>query len=201
MIVKSFLNSSFDIKITHSTFNCYNIEEILNTNQTSLSISAMGSPAITTPTSVAVSSIGTTLISNMIIKRPPFIKSHFRLTRQVRAADFPEVLTKRTEFTSNTKYAFWILAFIQLPASAILLFLLKKKKDTDILNMEDDETTEHEQSNDIMPFEFTVGYLKKRYAQIPAKQLTFLISGKIYGFFIDKFVYLKQIWNINIHLC
>lgn len=91
-------------------------------------------------------------------------------------ANVPEVLTKQTEFTSDTKYAFWILALIQLPA-AVILFIVQKKNLVEIPSVE-----EAVEKNDSVPIELSLDYVKKRFAEIPAKELTFLVSAMVFLF-------------------
>jgi len=96
--------------------------------------------------------------------------------------EIPDVLTKHTEFTSNTKYAFWILAFIQLPA-AVLLLLVQKKNLVEIPFVDEAEIAEgDEKSLEQDPFQFNLSYLKKKFAEIPAKELTFLIAAMVFLF-------------------
>lgn len=153
--MKSFLNSNFDIKITHSTFNCYNIEDILNTNKTYLDITA----------------VATTMVANL--QKQAFAASH--LSTEVE--EIPIVLSKETEFTSNTKYAFWILALIQLPAFFIM-YTAKKKELIDSPSNEEEIIKVQEDS----PFVFSIDYLKSRFSEIPAKELTFLVSAMVFLF-------------------
>lgn len=88
-----------------------------------------------------------------------------------------EAMTIDAEYTSNTIYAFWILALIQLPAAVILL-LLKLKKNSLIHK----QTIERTSSAQGIPFQFTVQYFKARLAEIPLKQLTFLVSAIVFLF-------------------
>ncbi len=119
------------------------------------------------------STIGTT-VSNVMEK------TNHLLPKDV--GEIPDVLTKHTEFTSNTKYAFWILAFIQLPA-AVLLLLVQKKNLVEIPFVDEAEIAEgDEKPLEQDPFQFNLSYLRKRFAEIPAKELTFLIAAMVFLF-------------------
>lgn len=136
--------------MTHSTFNCYNIEEIINTNKTIFSGTGTGTT---------------------IIKQKPFSKS-YAMAHEVE--EIPEVLTRQTEFTSNTKYAFWILAFIQLPTAATLLFLKRNNLIQEPIIEKYNETDEETR--------FNVDYIKKRIREMPLKELTFIASAIVFLF-------------------
>lgn len=158
LIVKSFLNSNFDIKITHSTFNCYNIEEILKTNKTYLDITAIAST-----------------MTAKLPKKPLGSLAASHLSTEVE--ELPSVLSKETEFTSNTKYAFWILAFIQLPAF-IIMYAAKKKELVDTPSNDEEVIKVQEDS----PWVFSIEYLRSRFAEIPSKELTFLVAAMVFLF-------------------
>jgi fucose permease len=140
--------------MTHSTFNCYNIEEIINKNKTIFSGTGTG----------------TTIATVFKHHSNSFINNH--MAQQVE--EIPEVLTKQTEFTSNTKYAFWILAFIQLPAAAFLVFLKKKNLVQEPVIEKSNEPEEGLRLN--------VEHIKTRIATMPLKELTFLASAIVFLF-------------------
>lgn len=140
--------------MTHSTFNCYNIEEIINTNKTIFSGTGTGST-----------------IATIIKQQKPFLKS-YAMAHDVEK--IPEVLTRQTEFTSNTKYAFWILAFIQLPTAATLLFLKRN-------NLIQEPVIEKSKEPD-EGIRLNVEYIKARFTEIPLKELTFIAAAIVFLF-------------------
>jgi hypothetical protein len=81
-----------------------------------------------------------------------------------------------SEYTSNTKYAFWILALIQIPAAAILFFLSLNRN-----SLIHKQTIERSSSSGEI-FEFSVDSLRKRFAEIPLKELTFIVSAIVFLF-------------------
>ena len=161
MIVKSFLNSNFDIKMTHSQFNCFNIEEVIKKNNTILSL------------------VGDAYTTVSALPDKPLIKDF---------GEIPQLMTIRTEFTSNTKYAFWILAFVQLPAVVILV--LMKRLNIAEPPCEEDEKDSHIDSS----FEFSIEYIKARFTEIPLKELTFLISVMVFLFEGLQVIYFKSLF-------
>ncbi len=95
--------------------------------------------------------------------------------------EIPDVLTKRTEFTSDTEYAFWILALIQFPAAAVLYFA-KSQNVVEIPSVEETELNDGNANNLEDTFQFNPEYLKKKFSEIPAKELTFLIATLVFLF-------------------
>ena len=175
MIVKSFLNSNFEIKITHSSLNCYNIEDILNTNRTylPLSISSTAYPAIKEHEAN----------KNMAQHLVSAAAKNFSLGVGQKLAELPTVLTKKTQFTSETKYAFWILAAIQLPA-ALILFAAKK---AGLIDVPEEDTGAAESANgpefiDLSEGKPSSGYLITLFKKIPFAEMTILISSLVFLF-------------------
>ncbi len=171
-----FLNSNFEIKIVHSTFNCYNIEDIVNKNKTFLpfTISTHSTPKHHGHNAI-VDHVTSLVVNNLT-----------RLASvQEKISQIPTVLTKRTEFTSDTKYAFWILAAIQLPA-AFILFFAKKFRSIESLLESEETRGPNEQDNLIKEGSdfkfFSIDYIRSFFKNMPYVELTLLISFLVFLF-------------------
>ena len=109
---------------------------------------------------------------------------NFSLGVGQKLAELPTVLTKKTQFTSETKYAFWILAAIQLPA-AFILFAAKKAGLIDV--PEEDSIAADESANGPEFIDLTEGktsssYLISLLKKIPFAEMTILISSLVFLF-------------------
>lgn len=157
IIVKSFLNSDFDITITSNSFNCYNIEEVKYKNY----------------------------FTETYLKSD---QSHFKLsmlndTVTRGNAIVPNILMTRTQFTSQTKYAFWILALIQLPAP-LFLFVFMNRFDnlTNDTQLSSDEPKNESDLNEAADSFFSADFFKSLFNNIPVLQMTLLISFLVFLF-------------------
>lgn len=92
---------------------------------------------------------------------------------------FSNFQIKRNEFSSQTKYAFWILAFIQLPAPAILFYLKKLHQNSD--NYTDIEQQPQENS-DCHNSLISIERIKNFFYNNPFLQLIILISILVFLF-------------------
>lgn len=93
----------------------------------------------------------------------------------------------KTKFKSQTKYAFWILACIQLPAPIILLmFKLASKKFENYCDIEQQQSqanqTEPQAESKERTFTFSLNYFKSLVQNIPVLQMTLLISLLVFFF-------------------
>ncbi|CAF0884729.1 unnamed protein product [Brachionus calyciflorus] len=174
IIVKLFLNNNLDFSISSSSFTCYNLEEIKNTEY--------------------IQSINS---ANSI-----FNQSSLKSSK-----DTSEILLSRTQFKSETKYAFWILALIQLPAPIILLILklnsskIKNYTDIELQTEEENANQKSNLENTSSSSSFSFEYLKSLFQNMPVLQMIILLSflvflfeglqashgGFIYSYTVDKY--------------
>lgn len=104
--------------------------------------------------------------------------------------------TKRTQFSSQTKYAFWILAFIQLPAPLILFYLKKSSKYSENYTDIELQTQENDQSS--QNFLLSLENIKKFFNNNPFFQLIVLMSLLVFFFEGLQVIFLKNLEKIQI---
>ena len=147
---------NMDITFTSSSLNCFSIEDVVKDK-----------PAL--PIQIA------------------HLSQHSPLNQSFNpSSHLSPFLTHKTEFTSRTKYAFWILAAIQLPAPIILFVakMLKKISDDESLTTNEDTTRQNSEENfkEKIPFSFSISYFKSLFTNIHVLQLTLLISLLVFLF-------------------
>lgn len=162
IIVKSFLNSDFDISTTSNSFNCYNIEETVRYNHLYTQVNSKN------------------YLSHDQYKltEPSFILND-TLTRENPLV--PNILMTRTEFTSQIKYAFWILALIQLPAPIFLFIFMNRFDNLTESQINTDELGNKDEANK-EPSTMSVGFFKSLLSDIPVLQMTLLVSILVFLF-------------------
>jgi hypothetical protein len=111
-----------------------------------------------------------------MLTEPPFILND-SLTRENPLV--PNILMTRTEFTSQIKYAFWILALIQLPAP-IFLFIFMNRFDNLTETQTNAEDLKKEETKE--PSGITVGFIRSLFSDIPVLQMTLLVSVLVFLF-------------------
>ncbi len=159
IIVKSFLNSNFDITITSNSFNCYNIEETVKYNSYYTQVNSKNAlNHDTSPYKLTVSF----LVNSTATRVNPIV---------------PDILMTKTQFTSQTKYAFWILALIQLPAPIFLAMFMNRFE-----NLNQQQTTKGEEDEEENYSMFSVSFFKSMLRNIPFLQMTLLISFLVFLF-------------------
>lgn len=164
IIVKSFLNSNFDFTTTSSSFNCYNIEDVQEYMKKK---PYLQSSSNLNPKQDTITIFNQTVISDEML---------------------PNILMSRTQFTSQTKYAFWILSLIQLPTPIILLLIKLSGKNsrfnTNYYDLEKQD--ENKASNDLntapQGSTFSIDYFKSLFDNMPELNLTILISLLVFFF-------------------
>lgn len=161
IIVKSFLNSNFDITITSNSFNCYNIEETVKYKH---------------------------FFTEAYTKNPDHLKLYNDTATRTNPL-MPSILLTRTQFTSQTKYAFWILALIQLPAPIFLFMYMARFKDLEndqLIN--DEEQQQGQQTSDLKDSSnsdaplFSLGFIRSLFSDLPMLQMILLISFLVFLF-------------------
>jgi len=160
IIVKFFLNSDFDISTTSNSFNCYNIEETVRYHHLFTQVNSKNYLSH----------------DQYMLTEPPFILND-SLTRENPLV--PNILMTRTEFTSQIKYAFWILALIQLPAP-IFLFIFMNRFDNLTETQTNAEDLKKEETKE--PSGITVGFIRSLFSDIPVLQMTLLVSVLVFLF-------------------
>ena len=166
IVVKSFLNSNFDFTTTSTSFNCYNIEEVKEYVKNKPYLPAQDSFSFVN---------GSSLVKNQ---------------------ELPDVLMVKTQFTSQTKYAFWILALIQLPAPIILgVFKLGAKNLSTYTDLEQNKGSGDEVGGESVSFAFSIDYLKSLFNNTPVFKMTLMVSLMVFvfeglqvGFNLDTFI-------------
>lgn len=151
IIVKSFLNSNFDITITSNSFNCYSITETIKNRN---------------------------YFTEIYTKNP----DHLRLLNDTVTRTnplMPSILLTRTQFTSHTKYAFWILAVIQLP-TPIFLFLYMKRFNNNESQLNDDETEDLDLKDSSKESIFSLTIIQSLLNNSPVLKMTLLISFLVF---------------------
>jgi hypothetical protein len=164
IVVKSFLNSNFDIETTSSSFNCYNIDEVQDyaklehqrpEQQMSFSWPKATSSNLSSLSNTLTTS-HTTAISSMLMSRP--------------------------HFTSKMKYAFWILAVVQLPAPIILILVKLKSiafsSYSDIQADEERASVKGAESS----FSLSLDYVKSIVNDVPLVRMISLIAAMLFLF-------------------
>lgn len=166
-VVEWFLDPSFTIKKTTSSYNCYSMKEV-EEYMRKHPYSGVASP-------------GSTIINQTRITEDEAISA---------------ILLTRANFDSTTKYAFWILAIIQMPAPIILA--LSKFSSSEKFNSIDihadeasnDQTTNPETADgyenidqaDNSKLQVTISYFKSIFRSAATFQMVILISILVFLF-------------------
>lgn len=168
IVVKFFLNTNINFK-SSSSFECYNIQNEEEFIKEKLVESSNEHNFMPVTTMINASNL---YYSNRSM------------------ANFP---TTSTKFTSQTKYAFWILSVIQLPAP-IFLFLIKvfdrrlpNYSDLELQESSDnahtnDDAAGYENSSEMPSFSFSRSYFQSLSKNKPIFQLTILMSVMVFFF-------------------
>lgn len=94
---------------------------------------------------------------------------------------FSNFQIKKNEFSSQTKYAFWILALIQLPAPAIIFYIKKSNQNLDNYTDIEDQSQENNHSK-FYDSLIKIENVKKFIYNNPFLQLIVLISIIVFLF-------------------
>jgi fucose permease len=149
IVIKSFLSSDFDITITSSSFNCYNVQDF----------------------------------HEFIDKKPYLPSVGIKNQTDLNYNDIlPKILNTKTQFTSQTKYAFWILALIQLPAPIILLAAKWRSNSESLPTYDNLEPTSSAENEISAGFSFSLEYFKSLLGNMPILQTTLLMSLLVFLF-------------------
>ena len=140
LVVKCFLNSNFDFTVTSSSLNCYSIQDVKEFIHNKPYI-----PSIQNPKENLMSVIknGSLSIDQSIL---------------------PNVFMTRTKFTSQTKYAFWILSLIQLPAPITLLLIRLRPSPEYENNLDMNESSDQEEPT---TFSLSINYFQSLFKNLP----------------------------------
>lgn len=155
LVVKCFLNSNFDFTVTSSSLNCYSIQDVKEFIHNKPYI-----PSIQNPKENLMSVIknGSLSIDQSIL---------------------PNVFMTRTKFTSQTKYAFWILSLIQLPAPITLLLIRLRPSPEYENNLDMNESSDQEEPT---TFSLSINYFQSLFKNLPVLQLTLLMAFLVFLF-------------------
>jgi hypothetical protein len=161
IVVKFFLNSDFDISTTSNSFNCYNIEETVRYHHLFTQVNSKNYLSH----------------DQYMLTEPPFILND-SITRENPLV--PNILMTRTEFTSQIKYAFWILALIQLPAPIFLFIFMNRFDNLTESQPSNDDLTKKEEKKEAPGL--SVGFFRSLLSDIPVLQMTLLVSILVFLF-------------------
>lgn len=169
-VVQWFLDSSFNIRKTTSSYNCYSIKDVEEYMRKH-------------PFSNAESA-GSAIINQTRITEDEAISA---------------ILLKSTNFDSTTKYAFWILSIIQLPAPIILaLSKFSSSEKFNSINIHADEASNETTTTtsnaetldgyenidvaDNSKLQVTISYFKSIFRSAATFQMVLLISILVFLF-------------------
>lgn len=170
-VVEWFLDSRFNIKKTSSSYNCYSIKDVEEYMKKH-------------PYS-NVASVGSAIINQTLITEDEAISA---------------ILLKSANFDSTTKYAFWILSIIQLPAPIILaLSKFSSSEKFNSINIHADEASnettptttanaetldgyENIDAADNSKLQVTISYFKSIFRSAATFQMVLLISILVFLF-------------------
>jgi hypothetical protein len=152
IIVKAYLNSNFDISMTATSLSCNRMSEGQPTD-------FAGKETFPLPGVAILDANGNAAIGN----------------------NYSSILDTKTEFTTKSNYAFWILSFIQLPVPFILLYSKltgKLQHSSDVESQLHNDTTSNDKNK-----KSSIEHLKFLFENnLPVLQMTLLIAFLVFTF-------------------